>query len=80
MEFLKSIGCRTIHIPNNIQSDISQDNCQTLENFIQDLLKQRKNLSNNDINAFQVYFYFYFYIKLNKQNVNINLVNFIFHQ
>lgn len=55
-EFLKSIGCRTIHIPtltNNsqTQSNISSDNAQKVESFIQDLLKQRKNLSNTDLQA-----------------------------
>jgi hypothetical protein len=51
MEFIKSIGCRTIHIPtltNQTQLDIPEQNIQQ---FLQDLLKQRQNLSNNDINA-----------------------------
>jgi hypothetical protein len=57
IEFLKSIGCRTIHIPtltnhlNKTQSDIPEENSQTVQNLIQTLLKQRKNLSNNDIIA-----------------------------
>ncbi|CAF2792873.1 unnamed protein product [Rotaria sp. Silwood2] len=55
-EFLKLIGCRTIHIPtltNTTQTtaDISSNSSQTLENFIQDLLKQRKNMSDNDLHA-----------------------------
>ncbi|CAF1040266.1 unnamed protein product [Rotaria sordida] len=55
-EFLKLIGCRTIHIPTSTDtlqatSDISSNNSQTLENFIQDLLKQRKNMSDNDLHA-----------------------------
>ncbi|CAF4854390.1 unnamed protein product [Rotaria sp. Silwood1] len=55
-EFLKLIGCRTIHIPtitnmSQTTSDNSTNNSQTLENFIQDLLKQRKNMSDNDLHA-----------------------------
>lgn len=55
-DFLKFMGCRTIHIPtstNSIQnqSDISSTNSQTLESFIQDLLKQRRNMSDNDLHA-----------------------------
>ncbi|CAF4923582.1 unnamed protein product, partial [Rotaria sp. Silwood1] len=55
-EFLKSIGCRAIHVPtstNNltIQSNNSSDDSQTLENFIQNLLQQRKNMSDNDLHA-----------------------------
>jgi len=52
IEFLKSIGCRTIYVPtltNNL--NISSDHFQTNQNFIEDLLKQRKNMSENDLNA-----------------------------
>ncbi|CAF3497440.1 unnamed protein product [Adineta steineri] len=62
LDFLKSIGCRTIHVPtltnsinnnNNNQENTSQDNnnTQTLQTFIQDLLQQRKNMSENDLKA-----------------------------
>ncbi|CAF1073633.1 unnamed protein product [Rotaria sordida] len=56
IEFLKSIGCRTIHVPtstNNltIQSNSSSDDSQTLQTFIQDVLQQRKNMSDNDLRA-----------------------------
>ncbi|CAF4407088.1 unnamed protein product, partial [Adineta steineri] len=58
LDFLKSIGCRTIHVPTltnsiNNQENTSQDNnnTQTLQTFIQDLLQQRKNMSENDLKA-----------------------------
>ncbi|CAF4112088.1 unnamed protein product [Rotaria sp. Silwood2] len=55
-DFLKSIGCRTIYIPtlthgSYIESNMSSNDSQTLEHFIQDLLKQRKNMSVNDFYA-----------------------------
>jgi hypothetical protein len=52
IEFLKTIGCRSIYVPtltNNIQT--SSDHFQTNQNFIEDLLKQRKNMSENDLYA-----------------------------
>ncbi|CAF1656449.1 unnamed protein product, partial [Adineta ricciae] len=46
LHFLKSIGCRTIHIPTtNEQFD------QTNPSFIHNLMEQRKNLSENDVKA-----------------------------
>jgi hypothetical protein len=57
IEFLKMIGCRTIHVPtssSNVLSDHSQTplaNTQTIQVFIQDLLQQRKNMSDNDLHA-----------------------------
>ncbi|CAF1689573.1 unnamed protein product, partial [Adineta ricciae] len=46
LHFLKSIGCRTIHIPTtNEQID------QTNSSFIHNLMEQRKNLSENDLKA-----------------------------
>jgi hypothetical protein len=55
IEFLKSIGCRTIYIPttnnSNEQLNISSEHFQTNQNLIEDLLKQRKNLSENDLKA-----------------------------
>jgi hypothetical protein len=58
VEFLKSIGCRTIHVPtmtyhSNSRSTDSSDNDQTLESFIQHLLQQRKNMSDADLYALQ---------------------------
>lgn len=55
-EFLKLIGCRTIHIPtitinSQNQSNTSLDSSQSVEDFIQGLLKQRKNMSHTDLNA-----------------------------
>ncbi len=56
MEFLKSIGCRTIYIPTstndlNNQSNISSDHFQTNEQFIEYLLEKRKYMSENDLYA-----------------------------
>ncbi|CAF0737424.1 unnamed protein product [Adineta steineri] len=53
IEFLKSIGCRTIDfsittIANHLNST---DNNQTLQDLIQNLLKQRENMSDTDVNA-----------------------------
>ncbi|CAF4313694.1 unnamed protein product, partial [Adineta steineri] len=53
IEFLKSIGCRTIDfsittITNHLNST---DNNQTLQDLIQNLLKQRENMSDTDVNA-----------------------------
>ena len=42
-EFLKSIGCRTIHV--------SSENDQTSQNFIEHLLQQRKNMTETDLDA-----------------------------
>ncbi|CAF1577380.1 unnamed protein product, partial [Adineta steineri] len=53
IEFLKSIGCRTIDfstttIANHLNS---MNNNQTLQDLIQNLLKQRDNMSDTDVNA-----------------------------
>ncbi|CAF3429660.1 unnamed protein product [Rotaria socialis] len=51
-EFLKSIGCRTIHVPtltNPLQTE--SNDLQKLETVIQDLLKQRRNMSDTDLHA-----------------------------
>ena len=50
IEFLKSIGCRTIYISNK-QSTIPNEDFQSNEQFLDDLLKQRKSLSENDLLA-----------------------------
>ncbi|UJR19550.1 hypothetical protein I4U23_022680 [Adineta vaga] len=47
-EFLKSIGCRTMLFPTITDFNT---NDQTLQSFIQDLLKQRKHMSDSDLNA-----------------------------
>ena len=49
VEFPKSIGCRTYHLSS--QSTNSSDNEQTMESFIQDLLEQRKTMSDTDLVA-----------------------------
>ena len=56
VEFLKSIGCRTIHVPTmtylfSSRAASSSDSGQTLESFIQDLLQQRKTMSETDVHA-----------------------------
>ncbi|CAF4927120.1 unnamed protein product, partial [Rotaria sp. Silwood1] len=56
IDFLRSIGCRTIYISTltntcHIESNISTNNSQILEHFIQDLSKQRKHMSDNDFHA-----------------------------
>ncbi|CAF4311774.1 unnamed protein product [Rotaria sp. Silwood2] len=56
IEFLKSIGCRTIHVPTmsyhfSSRSTDSSDNSQTLQSFIQNLLQQRKTMSDTDLQA-----------------------------
>ncbi|CAF4300671.1 unnamed protein product [Rotaria sp. Silwood2] len=52
IEFLKSVGCRTIHIPTlTSQSNNSFNDLITLQNFIQNLLQQRKTMSDNDLHA-----------------------------
>ena len=53
IEFLKLIGCRTIHLPtltnhSNIQLNNSS---QTVEHFIRNLLDKRQYMSDNDLNA-----------------------------
>ncbi|UJR29713.1 hypothetical protein I4U23_017262 [Adineta vaga] len=48
LELLKLIGCRTIYIQTNLSND---DNLQTNQCFIENLLKQRKTLSENDLKA-----------------------------
>lgn len=71
IEFLKSIGCRTIYVPiSTNKSNILIEDFQTNENFILNLLEQRKSLSDNDIYALKtnecilgfIFFYFYFSI------------------
>lgn len=49
IDFLKSIGCRTIYISSTDKS--SEELSQTNEQFIEDLLKKRTNLSENDFKA-----------------------------
>jgi hypothetical protein len=53
IEFLKIIGCRTIRVPTvATESDTSPTaNSQTIQTFIQDMLEQRKNMSESDLNA-----------------------------
>jgi len=56
LEFLKSIGCRTIHVPTSTsysrtESNTSSDDPQSLQIFIENLLQQRKNMSENDLHA-----------------------------
>jgi hypothetical protein len=56
IDFLKSIGARTIHVPTlsstiNTQSNLSSDNSQTLQTYIQNLVQQRKTMSENDLRA-----------------------------
>jgi hypothetical protein len=51
IDFLKAIGCRTMIYHFNSQSTTSSDNDQTLQSFIQDLLEQRKNMSDTDLHA-----------------------------
>ncbi|CAF1463258.1 unnamed protein product [Adineta ricciae] len=58
IELVKSIGCRTIHIPtlsNNAQhtsnDSFTSDDSQTVQAFVQYLVQQRKNLSENDLRA-----------------------------
>ncbi|CAF1439050.1 unnamed protein product [Adineta steineri] len=54
IEFFKSIGCRTMHFPTTTYNSSfikSTDNNETLQNFIQDLLKQRKTMSDTDLNS-----------------------------
>ena len=48
-EFLKTIGCRTLHLPTMGYSPSAKD--QTLESFIQDLLQQRPHMSETDLDA-----------------------------
>jgi hypothetical protein len=49
IEFLKFIGCRTIYIPSS--STNSNQLFETNQQFIEDLLKKRKHLSENDLKA-----------------------------
>jgi len=56
IDFLKSIGARTIHVPTlssaiNTQSNLSSENSQTIQTFIQNLVQQRKTMSENDLRA-----------------------------
>ncbi|CAF1063458.1 unnamed protein product [Didymodactylos carnosus] len=56
IEFLKYIGCRTIHVPTlaNTQtthSTLPSASPQTIQMFIEELLKQRKNMSDGDLTA-----------------------------
>ena len=55
LEFLQSIGCRTIHIPSEKEptatSSLQSNSTQSLQFFIQDLLKRRKYLSETDLQA-----------------------------
>jgi hypothetical protein len=56
IDFLKSIGARTIHVPTlsnaiNTQSNLSSENSQTIQTFIQNLVQQRKTMSDNDLRA-----------------------------
>lgn len=56
IEFLKVIGCRTIHIPSlasnhSVQVNSDTGNSQTIQSFIQELLQKRKSLSDADLHA-----------------------------
>ena len=56
VEFLKAIGCRTIHVPSVGYSLVSQsaesvDQNEELKSFIQDLMKRRKTMSDTDMDA-----------------------------
>ena len=56
IEFLKVIGCRTIHVPTlantiPLQTTDSSSNSPSIQSFVQDLLQQRKNMSENDLRA-----------------------------
>ena len=80
IEFLKSIGCRTIHVPTlaNTTSNTSSDNSQT---FIQHLLLQRQNMSENDIRALKhnhcitgqisFFVYIFYLIMYSRNNIRI---------
>ncbi|CAF1549296.1 unnamed protein product [Adineta ricciae] len=50
VEFLRSIGCRTFHA-SFMESMDPTNNDQSLQHFVQDLLKQRETMSDGDINA-----------------------------
>ena len=56
LEFLKSIGCRTIHLPtlSNVStsdSDLTTSNTTSVQLFVEELLQHRKGMSDNDLRA-----------------------------
>ena len=57
LEFLKMIGCRAIHLPTVVHSMMKDSitnlspQSKTFQTFILDLLQQRKQMSENDLNA-----------------------------
>lgn len=56
VKVLKAIGCRTIHVPTSHncfseRSTTESDKDHSLENFIKDLLQQRKHMSDTDLHA-----------------------------
>jgi hypothetical protein len=56
MEFLKFLGCRSIHVPENKNartagSKESSSGSESNRLFIQELLKQRANMTEGDLNA-----------------------------
>lgn len=52
MDFLKSIGCRTIYVAQlNHSKEEEEENCLPNHLFIEDLMEKRRNLSENDLKA-----------------------------